>query len=36
MDRGAWGATMHGVTKEPDMTEQLNNNKTEAPGNVSN
>ena len=26
MDRGAWGATVHGVTKESDMTEQLNNN----------
>ena len=20
MDRGAWGATVHGVSKEPDMT----------------
>ena len=27
MDRGAWRATVHGVTKESDMTEQLNNNK---------
>ena len=26
-DRGAWWATVHGVTKEPDTTEQLNNNK---------
>ena len=26
MDRGAWWATVHGVTKESDMTEQLNNN----------
>ena len=26
-DRGAWWATVHGVTKEPDMTEQLNKNK---------
>ena len=24
MDRGAWWATVHGVTKEPDVTEQLN------------
>ena len=24
MDRGAWQATIHGVTKELDMTEQLN------------
>ena len=23
MDRGAWLATVHGVTKEPDTTEQL-------------
>ena len=23
MDRGAWWATVHGVTEEPDMTEQL-------------
>ena len=27
MDRGAWWATVHGVTKESDVTEQLNNNK---------
>ena len=27
MDRGAWRATVHGVTKESDMTSQLNNNK---------
>ena len=26
MDRGAWWATVHGVTKESDMTQQLNNN----------
>ena len=26
MDRGAWGATVHGVTKELDTTRQLNNN----------
>ena len=25
MDRGAWQDTVHGVTKEPDMTELLNN-----------
>ena len=25
MDRGAWRATVHGVTKELGMTEQLNN-----------
>ena len=25
MDRGAWQDTVHGVTKEPDTTEQLNN-----------
>ena len=25
--RGAWWATVHGVMKESDMTEQLNNNK---------
>ena len=23
MDRGAWRATVHGVTKELDLTEQL-------------
>ena len=27
MDRGAWWAIAHGVAKESDMTEQLNNNK---------
>ena len=26
MDRGAWLATVHGVTKELDMTQRLNNN----------
>ena len=26
MDREAWQATVHGVTKESDMTERLNNN----------
>ena len=29
MDRGAWQATVHGVAKELDMTEQLNNNNIE-------
>ena len=27
MDRGAWLATVHGVSKELDPTEQLNNSK---------
>ena len=26
MDRGAWWATVHGVTKESDTVELLNNN----------
>ena len=26
MDRGTWWATVHGVTKESNTTEQLNNN----------
>ena len=26
VERGAWQATVHGVTKESDMTQQLNNN----------
>ena len=26
MNRGAWRATVHGVTKESDIIEQLNNN----------
>ena len=26
-NRGAWQATVHGVTKESDMTRQLNSNK---------
>ena len=26
-DRGAWWATVHGVTKESDRTERVNNNK---------
>ena len=32
MDRGAWWL-LHGVTKEPDMTEQLKNKGEEAIGN---
>ena len=28
MDREAWHAAVHGVSKESDMTEQLNNNKS--------
>ena len=28
-DRGAWWAAVHGVTKESDTTEQLNNKVTE-------
>ena len=33
-DRGAWWAPGHGVAKESDMTERLNNNKvtSEPPG----
>ena len=27
MDRGAWWATIHGIAKESDLNEQLNNNK---------
>ena len=26
MDRGTWWATVHGVIKESDVTERLNNN----------
>ena len=29
MDRGAWWATVHGVAKESDKTEQLNNSQAE-------
>ena len=29
MERGAWQATVHGVTKELDATQQLNNNNKE-------
>ena len=33
MDRGTWQATVHGVSKELDMTWQLNNNfVTKKPG----
>ena len=28
MDRGVWWATVHGVTKELDTAEQLNNGKS--------
>ena len=28
VDRGAWRATVHGVTKDSDTTERLNNNKS--------
>ena len=27
VDRGAWWATVHGVAKELDTTQQLNNNQ---------
>ena len=27
MDRGSWWATVHGVAKEVDMTERLNNSR---------
>ena len=30
MDRGAWRATVHGVTKESDKTEPLNKNNNAA------
>ena len=29
MDREDWRAAVHGVAKESDMTEQLNNNNTQ-------
>ena len=29
MNRGAWWATVHEVSKESNMTEQLNNNKSQ-------
>ena len=28
MDRGAWWATIHEVSKESDITQQLNNNNS--------
>ena len=28
LERGAWWATVHGITKESDTTQQLNNSKT--------
>ena len=27
MDRGAWWSIVHGVTKDSDMTQQLNKNQ---------
>ena len=27
VDKAAWGATVNGVTKESDMTEQVNSNE---------
>ena len=32
MDRGGWRATVHGVAKEADATERLNNTSTEQSG----
>ena len=29
MDRGSWRATVHGDTKESNMTERLNNDSNE-------
>ena len=29
MDRGTWWATVHGVTKESDTTQQLNHNNSQ-------
>ena len=34
MDRGVWQATVHGVAKESDATEQLNNNNRRYVGNL--
>ena len=34
MDRGAWRATVHGVTKKSETTQQLNNNKLEITCNI--
>ena len=36
MDIGAWWATVHGVTKELDMTEWLNNNNNDYSRNFMN
>ena len=33
MDRGAWWATVHGVTKKSDMTERLNTHTQRKKGN---
>ena len=35
MDRGAWWATAHGVTKELDTTKQLNNNNKQCPAQLN-
>ena len=32
MDGGAWRAAVHGVAKESDMTERLNNNNKKKHG----
>ena len=34
MDRGAWRATVHGVTKESDTTQWLNSNNNKGQGGV--
>ena len=34
MDRGAWWATVHGVARESDTTEWLNNNNKKGPEGV--
>ena len=33
MNRGAWGATVHGVAQESDTTEQLSRTQECSPGN---
>ena len=35
MDRGTWQATVHGVTKESDMTERVNTHTEKKEGNHS-
>ena len=32
MDRGAWWAAAHGITKDSDTTQRLNNNNTKGHG----